>query len=436
MPRGLSTALLNELATQNIKPIALVEIQFPTPQYITNHYKDIVETDIWDDALGLWDDRDVTGVSTTIANITGGLTLSNTYQSLTNLGSITGRNQNIVFQTDSNGILLKSSYTDAEIWWEVGGSTTGAYLGIAKINDAYFIRFRAGSGRNTEQSTGGGTAGGSSARAVVNLSVSDSSVASYFDDERHIITWAIEVPDATYLAGRLRLWIDGNEVITYDPYNDDGNVFRSGQWAGSDSAGYGQGFSSIAGGDGTFDSGATQYQTFTGTSVGSDVYVFAYENQTIIYPVEVIVVEGTTGLWDNGTTYTASGHLLSIGGKSENSELDVSSFQIELSAVDSAFVSIVLNNNVSNDEVKIDIGLLNENDAIIGSFNYDKGFIESYSINTDTGRLILSCTSHFADFSRVAGRKTNSGSQQTIFANDKGMEFSALTVQDLKWGRK
>jgi hypothetical protein len=41
MPRGLSTALLNELATQNIKPIALVEIQFPTPQYITNHYKDI-----------------------------------------------------------------------------------------------------------------------------------------------------------------------------------------------------------------------------------------------------------------------------------------------------------------------------------------------------------------------------------------------------------
>ena len=99
-------------------------------------------------------------------------------------------------------------------------------------------------------------------------------------------------------------------------------------------------------------------------------------------------------------------------------------------------MSIVLNNNVSNDEVKIDIGLLNENDAIIGSFNYDKGFIESYSINTNTGRLVLSCTSHFADFSRVAGRKTNSGSQQTIFANDKGMEFSALTVQDLKWGRK
>ena len=146
--------------------------------------------------------------------------------------------------------------------------------------------------------------------------------------------------------------------------------------------------------------------------------------------------DGRTGLWDDGQTYTASGHLLSIGGKSESSELNVSSFQIELSAVDSAFISIVLNNNVSNDEVKIDIGLLNDNDGLIGTFNYDKGFIESYSINTDTGRLILSCTSHFADFSRIGGRKTNEGSQQTFFPNDKGMEFSALTVQDIKWGRK
>jgi hypothetical protein len=235
---------------------------------------------------------EVTGVSATISlpNITEGLTLSKTYQSLTNLFAITGRLQNIVFQTDSNGILLKSSYTDAEIWWEAGGTTVGAWLGIAKINNAYFIRFRSGSGQTNQQGTGGGTAGNLNSRAVVNLSVSDSSVASYFDDERHIITWAIEIPDATYLAGRLRLWIDGNEVITYDPYNDDGNVLRisgTAQWAGGDAAGYGQGYGEIAGGDGTFDSGATQYQTFTGTSVGSDVFLNAYENQTI----EVIVLE-------------------------------------------------------------------------------------------------------------------------------------------------
>src|SRR5210317_1794133 len=123
----------------------------------------------------------VSGVSATISlpNITDGLTLSNTYQSLTNLGSIPNRGQDVVFQSDSNGILLKSSYTDAEIWWDIGGTGTGAWSGIAKINNDYFIRFRTGSGSSSQQLTGGGTAGGSNSRAIVNLSVSDSSVASY-----------------------------------------------------------------------------------------------------------------------------------------------------------------------------------------------------------------------------------------------------------------
>jgi len=274
---------------------------------------------------GTWSEGDwgefipvsVTGVSATISlpNITDGLTLSNTYQSITNLGSIPNRGQDVVFQSDSNGILLKSSYTDAEIWWDIGGTGAGAWSGIAKINNDYFIRFRTGSGSTSNQTTGGGTAGGSNSRAIVNLSVSDSSVASYFDDERHIITWAIEVPNATYLAGRLRLWIDGNEVITYDPYNDDGNVLRSGQWAGSDSSGYGQGYSQIAGTDTTYDSGATQYQTFTGSSVGSDVYLYAYENQTISQLP--IVVNGSalvtpTGVSSGAVLGTAIGVAESI----------------------------------------------------------------------------------------------------------------------------
>jgi len=86
--------------------------------------------------------------------------------------------------------------------------------------------------------------------------------------------------------------------------------------------------------------------------------------------------------------------------------------------------------------VTIDIGLLDSSDALIGTFNYDIGFIEAFNIDTEKARLILSCTSHFADFSRVSGRKTNEGSQQNIFPNDKGMQYSALTVQDLVWGRK
>ena len=80
--------------------------------------------------------------------------------------------------------------------------------------------------------------------------------------------------------------------------------------------------------------------------------------------------------------------------------------------------------------------MLDNNDALIDTFNYDKGFIESFNIDTEAGKLILSCTSHFADFSRVSGRKTNEGSQKVFFPSDNSMEFSALTVQDILWGRK
>jgi len=38
MTRGLSSNITTELGNQNIKPIALVEILFPTPQRLTNHY--------------------------------------------------------------------------------------------------------------------------------------------------------------------------------------------------------------------------------------------------------------------------------------------------------------------------------------------------------------------------------------------------------------
>lgn len=137
----------------------------------------------------------------------------------------------------------------------------------------------------------------------------------------------------------------------------------------------------------------------------------------------------------NSNTYSASGHLLNITAKSENAELDVSNFTVRLSAVDGAFTSILLNNNVSNDEVTIDIGLLNGSDALIDTYQFDKGYIESFRINTDKATIDIICTSHFSDFSRVAGRKTNEGSQQRFFPTDRGMEFAGLTVQDIIWGR-
>jgi hypothetical protein len=47
----------------------------------------------------------------------------------------------------------------------------------------------------------------------------------------------------------------------------------------------------------------------------------------------------------------------------------------------------------------------------------------------------LSIVSHWADFEKKNGRKTNNTSQQRFFSTDVGMDFASQTVQDIKWGR-
>ena len=65
------------------------------------------------------------------------------------------------------------------------------------------------------------------------------------------------------------------------------------------------------------------------------------------------------------------------------------------------------------------------------------GNIESFSVNESEkeSTVNLSVVSHWADFDKKNGRKTNNTSQQRFFSADVGMDFSSETVQDIKWGR-
>ena len=65
------------------------------------------------------------------------------------------------------------------------------------------------------------------------------------------------------------------------------------------------------------------------------------------------------------------------------------------------------------------------------------GQIDNFGISeTDTDSLVnLDIVSHWADFEKRSGRKTNNTSQQRFFSTDVGMDFSSQTVQDIKWGR-
>ena len=147
----------------------------------------------------------------------------------------------------------------------------------------------------------------------------------------------------------------------------------------------------------------------------------------------------TSSISGSSVTYTSSDFIIGVSDFTEEIDVTKSSLTISLSGADQTFISTVLNENVTNDEVTIFRGLLADDNSIIADpFLLYKGNIENFAINENTKSSVvnLSVVSHWADFEKKNGRKTNNTSQQRFFSTDVGMDFSSQTVFDIKWGRE
>ena len=146
----------------------------------------------------------------------------------------------------------------------------------------------------------------------------------------------------------------------------------------------------------------------------------------------------TSSVSGTSRTYLTNGHLKNITGINETNKPTKNSLQLSLSGVDQTYISIALSENIINKEVYIYRGFLNSSNALISDpFLLFFGTIDEYRINdtTSTANLVLNLTSHWGNFQKTSGRVTTDNSQQRFFSGDKGMEFAALTVRDIRWGR-
>jgi len=146
----------------------------------------------------------------------------------------------------------------------------------------------------------------------------------------------------------------------------------------------------------------------------------------------------TSSVSGSSVTYTASSFLLSITNFTEETDITKTSLGLSLSGADQTFISTVLSENITNDEVTVFRGLLADDNTLIADpFLLYKGNIESFNIQESekSSAVNLTVVSHWADFDKKNGRKTNNTSQQRFFSTDVGMDFSSQTVLDIKWGR-
>ena len=146
----------------------------------------------------------------------------------------------------------------------------------------------------------------------------------------------------------------------------------------------------------------------------------------------------TSSVSGSSKTYLSSSFLVSIPSFTEQTDVTKSSLNLTLSGADQTFISTALNENIVNDSVVIYRGLLDSNNSIIADpILLYQGTIDTFTVKESENQssLILTVVSHWADFEKKSGRKTNNASQQRFFSTDVGMDFSSQTVLDIKWGR-
>jgi len=137
-------------------------------------------------------------------------------------------------------------------------------------------------------------------------------------------------------------------------------------------------------------------------------------------------------------TYNADGTLLGVGNVAESNTPIKHSVNLIFSGVDQSLISTCLSNDVLGIEVKVYRGVISGTTCIADPFLIFHGHLSNFQVNDggSSAALGMTITSHFGNFEKINGRTTSDISQQRFFSGDKGFEFSALTIRDIKWGRE
>ena len=145
----------------------------------------------------------------------------------------------------------------------------------------------------------------------------------------------------------------------------------------------------------------------------------------------------TSSVEGSSQTYNADGTLLGVGNVPEANTPIKNSIDLMFSGVDQSLINVVLTNDVLGADIKVWRGVISSGALVADPFLLFHGSLEDFAIddNGTSASLGISATNHFGNFEKVNGRTTSDSSQQRHFLNDKGLEFSALTLRDIKWGK-
>jgi len=146
-----------------------------------------------------------------------------------------------------------------------------------------------------------------------------------------------------------------------------------------------------------------------------------------------------------GNTYEAQGNFLGISETSETADLQITSINLIISALDLTTVQTLATSNQINQDVYVRRVYVNPTDhSLIGdsasaeAIEIFAGKIAGYRIEDaeDTATITIEVQSQFTNFEKRTGRRTNLANFQREAPGDFSMEYSHESLLDIKWGKK
>lgn len=147
-------------------------------------------------------------------------------------------------------------------------------------------------------------------------------------------------------------------------------------------------------------------------------------------------------VWD-GITYQATGELIGFDGIRETADAQVTTVTGRLSGVTQLQLAAFLTDDYIGRSLRIYKAMLNSDGTAMEPTLIFDGRMHGWATeenpkpNEGTCTIAIAATSHFGDFERKPGRRTNTNVQEIHFAGDKFFDFcSQIPAQRQSvWGR-
>lgn len=141
-----------------------------------------------------------------------------------------------------------------------------------------------------------------------------------------------------------------------------------------------------------------------------------------------------------GRTFLANGWLDPIDGISETTDVNNQGFEIKLSGVSQALVSLVLSNNDAGEKGTIWLALFNETGNLVGEpIRLYQGFVDTCDIddNMSAPKITINLENELSRFDESQNFRYTDECQKSYFNGDRGFQYvPKMETWSGFWGRQ